>query len=266
MHRIPVRSALVALTVGSLTAAGIAASAGAAEEPAADRTGAACDPPADVLGLSGDWKLQLPVDDPDESGDQPLEIFQPGLGSYVNGPWFTATADCGGVQFRNAVNGVTTPNSTYARSELREMTDGGSENASWPSDQGTHTMVIDQAITDLPEVKRHVVAGQIHDGNDRSVFRLEGSSLYVTRDNDTHYKLVTDDYELGTRFQAKFVVSAGSIKAYYDGALQATIPVDFEDGYFKAGVYTQANCGNSEPCDSSNYGQVEIYDVSVSHS
>ncbi|MEV4582267.1 polysaccharide lyase family 7 protein [Nonomuraea jabiensis] len=225
-----------------------------------------CGSPDQVLNLTDNWKLQLPVDNPDVSGTQPLEVFQPQLQTYAIDPWFTPNSACDGVRFRNAVNGVTTPNTSYARSELREMTGGGSSLASWSSTSGTHTLVIDQAITHLPNTKQHVVAGQIHDGNDRSVFRLEGSSLYVTRDNDTHYKLVTDNYTLGTRFQAKFVVSGGEIKAYYNNVLQATIPVSFTTGYFKAGVYTQANCTNSTPCSSDNYGEVEIYSVRVTHS
>ncbi|MFI6080894.1 hypothetical protein ACIBBB_07945 [Streptomyces sp. NPDC051217] len=47
---------------------------------------------------------------------------------------------------------------------------------------------------------------------------------------------------------------------------QTTIPVKFTTGYFKAGVYTQANCGNSSPCDTSNYGETTLYNVSVKHS
>lgn len=226
--------------------------------------GGPCDYPGQILNLNN-WKVQLPVDDPDQSGTQPLEVKPPAVATYRISPWFTTTSSCDRVQFRNAVNGATTPNTTYARSELRELTSSGA-NASWSSTSGTHTMVINQAITHLPNTKPHVVAGQIHDGNDRSVFRLEGSSLYVTQDNDTHYKLVTSNYVLGTRFEAKFVVSGGNIRAYYNGTLQATIPVEFTTGYFKAGVYTQANCTNSSPCDTSNYGEVMIYSVSVSHS
>jgi hypothetical protein len=126
-------------------------------------------------------------------------------------------------------------------------------------------MTIDEAIDHLPNTKAHVVAGQIHNGNDQSVFRLEGSNLYVTKGNNTHHKLVTSSYALGTRFQAKFVVSGGTIKAYYNGVLQTTIPDSFKGGYFKAGVYTQANCNNSSPCSASNYGQVTIYKLTVSH-
>lgn len=223
-----------------------------------------CTYPAEVLNLNR-WKLQLPLDDPNQDGTQVLQITQPRLRTYAVSPWFKANSSCSGVQFRNAVNGVTTPNTSYSRSELREMTADGSSEIKWSSTSGTHTMTIDESIDHLPNTKQQVVAGQIHDGNDRSTFRLDGSSLYITRDNDTHWKLVTGNYKLGTRFQAKFVVNNGSIKAYYNGVLQTTIPVTFTTGYFKAGVYTQANCTNSSPCDATNYGQTTIYGVSVTH-
>jgi hypothetical protein len=67
-------------------------------------------------------------------------------------------------------------------------------------------------------------------------------------------------------FEAKFVVSGNQIKAYYNGNLVTTISKCFSRAYFKAGAYTQANCTNSSPCSSSNYGEVIIYSLSVSHS
>ncbi|MGH3783066.1 MAG: polysaccharide lyase family 7 protein [Pseudonocardiaceae bacterium] len=90
-----------------------------------------------------------------------------------------------------------------------------------------------------------LVAGQIHNqDHDVTVFRLEGSKLYIAKDNDSHYKLVADNYQLGTRFKAKFVVGHGQVKAYYNDTLAATIQVDSSGDYFKAGAYTQANCHN----------------------
>lgn len=41
---------------------------------------------------------------------------------------------------------------------------------------------------------------------------------------------------------------------------------NFTGGYFKTGVYTQANCADSAPCDSGNYGQVTVYKITVTHS
>lgn len=224
-----------------------------------------CALPSEALDLAR-WKITLPIDDPGKSGTQPLEILQPALADYQIDPWFIVRPGCDGAQFRSPVNGVTTSGSSYPRSELREMKSNGTSQASWSSGSGTHTLTILQAITRLPASKPHVVAGQIHDGSDDvSVFRLEGSKLYVTNGDDSHYKLVTDGYVLGTAFEAKFVVSNDKIMAYYNGALQTTISKSFSGGYFKAGAYTQANCSNSSPCSSGNYGEVVIYEVTVSH-
>jgi len=226
--------------------------------PAASASAANCSYPADVLNLTN-WKETLPIG----SDEKPKEVTQPDLATYSIDPWFKANSACDGVQFRAAVNGVTTSGSGYPRSELREMTNNGSDTASWSATDGTHTMTIDEAITALPAEKPQVVAGQIHDASDDvTVFRLEGSKLYVTNGDTTHYKLVTDSYTLGTRFQAKFVASGGEIKAYYNGTLEATLDNSSDGLYFKAGAYTQANCTNSSPCEDSNYGQVIIYGLS----
>jgi len=223
--------------------------------------GGSCTYPADVLNLTN-WYLGLPVG----KEESPTNVYQPELATYANDPWFTTADDCTAVRFRAPVNGVTTSGSNNPRSELREMTNSGKDKASWSSSSSTHTMVIDQAVTDVPKGRPNVVAGQIHDASDDvSVFRLEGSKLYVTDGDDPHHHLVTDSYKLGTRFEAKFVVSDDKIKAYYNGTLQTTLSKKFSGAYFKAGAYTQANCGNASPCSSDNYGQVKIYGLKVTH-
>ncbi|MFD0199925.1 MULTISPECIES: polysaccharide lyase family 7 protein [Saccharothrix] len=207
------------------------------------------------------WKIQLPIG----GEEDPDEVKQPSLATYRVDPWFVANDACDGVRFRAAVNGVTTSGSNYPRSELREM--NGTANAAWSSNSGTHTMTIDQTVTRLPNDKPHLVVGQIHGGDDDvSVFRVEGRNLYVTNGDDARYKLVTDDFRLNTRFQVKFVVSGGKINAYYNGTLAATLSKSFSTGYFKAGAYTQANCGNSSPCSASNYGETIIHSVTLGDS
>lgn len=249
----PVRM-LTFATAGSLLAGAVVLAA-----PGPAPAVAACDYPAQVLDLRS-WKIQLPIGEEED----PDEVRQPELETYRVDPWFTVDESCEGVRFRAAVDGVTTGGSNYPRSELREMTADGRENAAWSSHDGTHTMTIDQTVTRLPNDKPHLVVGQIHGGDDDvSVFRVEGGNLYVTNDDDSNYRLVTDDFRLNTRFQVKFVVADGTIDAYYNGALAATLDADFSTGYFKAGAYTQANCGNSSPCSASNYGEVIIHDVTL---
>ncbi|GAB3152911.1 polysaccharide lyase family 7 protein [Amycolatopsis stemonae] len=247
-----VRAVLVGCCVAGASLAGVSGGTAAA---------ASCQYPAQVLDLAN-WKETLPIG----SAGNPAEIRQPALATYVKSPWFVPTAGCDGVQFRAAVDGVTTSGSKNPRSELREMTGNGRENASWSSTSGTHTMTISEAVTNLPAGRPYVVAGQIHDADDDvAVFRLEGGDLYVTNGDDSHYQLVASGYVLGTTFEAKFVVSGGKIQAYYNGELKATIAKKFSGAYFKAGAYTQANCGTSSPCEDGNFGQVVIRRVTVTH-
>ncbi|MFI7407784.1 polysaccharide lyase family 7 protein [Streptomyces sp. NPDC049627] len=227
-----------------------------------DRSAARCTYPADVLDLTN-WKLTLPTGDDED----PTEITQPELAAFSADPWFRAEAGCAAVRFRAAVNGVTTGGSSYPRAELREMTAGGADEAEWSTTDGTHTLVVREAFTALPGERPYVVGAQVHGGDDDvTAFRLEGSSLYVTDGDDRHHHLVTDDYEPGTEFEAKFVARDGEIGAYYNGRLQTTISHDGDTNYFKAGAYTQANCANSEPCADGNYGEVRISRIKVTHS
>src|SRR3989344_477099 len=209
------------------------------------------------------WKLTLPIGE----SKNPKEMLQPELANYVIDPWFIPVT--GGLRFRAAVNGVTTGGSKYPRSELREMTDNGKNRASWSSKSGKHTMFLDQAITAVPQVKKHVVAGQIHnDDDDVIVIRLDYPVLYVNVDGDNEYVL-DSDYTLGKRFSVKFEVSEGQTRVYYNGSAEPvyTLSKEYSGGYFKAGSYTQSNCSKEESasCNESNFGEVVIYNLAVSH-
>ncbi|MBI2640971.1 polysaccharide lyase family 7 protein [Candidatus Roizmanbacteria bacterium] len=218
--------------------------------------------PSQILNLS-DWKLTLPTG----KSKSPTEITQPELAKYNNDPWFLVAQ--GGVRFRAAVNGVTTSGSGYPRSELREMTNEGKEKASWSSTSGIHTMAIEQAITAVPQKKQHVVAGQIHDSDDDViVIRLEYPKLYVNVDGKNKYTLDAN-YTLGKRFTVKFEVKDGQTKIYYNNASEPSyvLSKNYSKAYFKAGDYTQSNCSKegSGLCNDSNFGEVVIYQLSVTH-
>lgn len=53
---------------------------------------------------------------------------------------------------------------------------------------------------------------------------------------------------------------------YYNDKRQTTISHEGDTNYFKAGAYTQANRDNSHPCAGSDYGEVEISGIKVTHS
>lgn len=226
--------------------------------------------PSEVLNLD-EWKLQTSYESPKEPGKF-MEVYQPALNAYVSEDFAgIVTEEENAVRFRTPVNGFTTENSKYPRTELREMAKGGTEEASWSSTEGTHTMFIDQVITALPlGDKPELVAGQIHDENDDViVIRLEGNTLYVNVDGEN--VLVLDpEYQLGKRFTIKFEVSEGQTRVYYNGSKTPIFILDKEyfGAYFKAGAYPQSNCdtvGSPKLCNKKNIGEVVIRKLKVTH-
>ena len=217
--------------------------------------------PATVLDLRN-WKLTLPLKDPDTG--KVLEIKPAELAKFAGNEWCYADND--GVVFAAPVNGFTTSGSKYPRSELREMTPSGGL-ASWGSDDGkTHTLIFDLAFLHLPNDKPHVVGGQIHGGTDDvTVWRLEGSRLWVTQGDNSNFALADANYKLGTRFEARFVVAKGIVSAFYNGRLVCSFPSKFSTAFGKIGAYVQANTTNSKPASVSNYGATKVYGARVVH-
>lgn len=220
--------------------------------------------PAQIFDLTN-WKITVPSG----TNERPTEIKQPTLATYKLDPWFVVNNEGNGIRFRAPVNAVTTSGSSYPRSELREMTNNGTTNASWSSTKGTHTMYLDQAITAVPRTKKHVVAGQIHDANDDIlVIRLELPNLYVNVDGKNLYKL-DSNYTLGKRFTVKLAVNNGKTQVYYNDSRDPvyTLKKKYSKSYFKTGAYTQSNCGKEGLlfCNDSNYGEVVVYNAVVTH-
>lgn len=221
--------------------------------------------PSQVLNFTN-WKITLPIGEQKDA----TEIEQPELATYNIDPWFIVMPGGNGVRFRAAVNGATTSGSDYSRSELREMTNNGTEKASWSSIKGTHTMFLDQAITAVPKIKRDIVAGQIHDDNkDIILIRLDYPNLHIRVDGKNLHTL-DSSYTLGKRFSIKFVVSDGQTKVYYNNSPNPVYTLDkkYSNAYFKTGVYTQSNCskeGSPSLCNDNNYGEVIVYQTTAMH-
>jgi hypothetical protein len=214
--------------------------------------------PAQILNLT-DWKITLPIADGDQN--RPVEIFQPELASYQS-QYFRVGDDNASVVFNALVGGVPQPGSKYARTELREMTHGGTAEAAWSSDKGSHSMTVREAITHLPSERPSIVAGQIHDNDDYIVLiRLDGNRLYAKADDQNIGDLDTN-YVPGTVFTLRLVAEDGRIKVYYNDELKA----EHEKActcYFKTGAYLQTNTGSGDQSD--DYGEVRIYDLTVQH-
>ena len=104
-------------------------------------------------------------------------------------------------------------------------------------------MTITQAITHLPVVKPHVVAGQIHDASDDLVMiRLEGTHLFVVGGGEELGDLDAS-YQLGTRFTVRIRAADGGVDIYYQDLAtpKVTVAREATGCYFKAGAYTQSN-------------------------
>jgi hypothetical protein len=222
--------------------------------------------PSQILNLTN-WKITLPIDGRGSQSGEATEVKQPTLNSYSISPYFKVTSTGTGVLFRANCGGATTSGSGYPRSELREMKNNGTTNASWSSGSGTHTMEIDQSIKKLPLQKPQMIVGQVFGTSDDIItFKISGKTLYVQAD-DVNKATLNSNYTLGTRFKVKFVVSGNKVKCYYNGVLKYTYNKTFT-GYFKAGAYVLSSCKGSkkvsgESCDA--FGEVVIYNVSVSH-
>ena len=121
--------------------------------------------------------------------------------------------------FRTPIGGRDDEQLRVPATELREM--NGASLASSSNTQGTSTMTVTEAITHLPTVKPHIVAGQVHDAED-DVFevRLEGSLLTVDHDG-TSLGTLDDDYRLGTVFTLEIVAADGRFRVSYNGVVKA---------------------------------------------
>lgn len=231
-----------------------------ADQPAPTPPASSAVYPSNVINLSN-WKLTLPIKAQDDNG--PEEIMQPQLASFAMAPYFQLNPQKNGVVFQAPVGGVTTQNSKYSRSELREMASNGYKKASWSSALGINTMTIRQAITHLPAVKNEVVAGQIHNAEEYIILiRLNGSTLFVQAEGE-NIGTLDNNYVLGTVFDVQISASNGRIRVLYNGSQKAEYTRSGSGYYFKAGCYTQSNPSKGD--NPNDFGQVVIYGLQVSH-
>jgi hypothetical protein len=211
----------------------------------------------DLLDLRN-WYLTLPTG---ADGD-PDSIDQPELLTYSS-EFFQLTSERDGVVFRTPVDGTTTKNSKYPRSELREM--NGEEHAAWSNTSGTHVLDTCQAITETPVAKPEVVAAQIHDGGDDVMqIRLEGQTLVAQYADGDEQIVIDPNYQLGTPYDLRIEAADSRIVVFYNGAQAAELPLSGSSWYFKAGAYVQSNPERGDSPGAA--GEVVVYSLSVEHS
>ncbi|PSM42739.1 polysaccharide lyase family 7 protein [Streptomyces dioscori] len=213
------------------------------------------------------WQLQEPVGSPGSPTTISSSRLQ-GANGFQDSYFYTDTRD-GAMTFWAPEKGVTTPNSKYARSELREMNRNGSA-ADW-SLSGNHRM---NATLRVVSVTSNVCVGQIHLGSGGSstkplvelYYRANGDIVAGIENSPaggqtTH---TVGHVSLGKTWTYSIAVSGGrTIDLTVNGSTtHYTIPTSFDPykQYFKAGSYNQSSS------DSTTKGaRVAFYGLTVSH-
>ncbi|TVT07737.1 polysaccharide lyase family 7 protein [Amycolatopsis bartoniae] len=214
------------------------------------------------------WELQLPIGSPGSPttiGPSQLK----GANGYSNPAYFWTDKNDGSMTFWDPESGVTTPNSNYARTELREMNSNGSA-ADW-SLSGTHTL---SARLRVVSVTSNVCVGQIHLGSGGSSTKplLE---LYYHANGDVVLGLENSpsggqtlhtltNVPLGTQWSYVIAIVGGKIQVTVNGQANSyPIASGFSayHQYFKAGDYNQSSSSST-----SNGAKVKFYSLTVAHS
>ena len=166
------------------------------------------------------WKLQLPTANEDKTSV--AEIKRDELSSGYQSEYFYYNND-GSITFYAPVDGFKTANTTYCRSELRELIDGEHSYNNWTL-HGTHILNVSEKVTETSSNGRTVVS-QIHginpdgsngpvlvkveyDGANKQVCVLLKTGTYDNAADERHY---LKDIEIGERFDTTIKVVEGRV-------------------------------------------------------
>ncbi len=223
--------------------------------------------PGGNFNLSG-WELQLPIGSPG-SPTTILPAQLEGATGYTNATYFWTDKNDGSMTFWDPESGVTTPNSNFARTELREMNPNGSA-ADWTI-AGTHTL---SATLRIVSVTKSVCVGQVHLGTGGTSTKPLLELYYAPNGNITLGTENSPDggqtlhpvgnVALGTQWSYVIAISGGGIHLTINGTTtNYSIPSSFNQyhQYFKAGDYNQSSSSST-----ANGAKVKFYALNVSHS
>jgi hypothetical protein len=213
------------------------------------------------------WELQEPVGSPGSPTTISSSRLQ-GADGYQDSYFYTDTRD-GAMTFWAPEKGVTTANSDYARSELREMNTDGSA-ANW-SLGGSHKL---SATLRVVSVTSNVCVGQIHLGTGGSstkplielYYHADGDILAGIENSPTGGQTThtVGHVAIGKTWTYTIAVSGGnSIDVTVNGSTtHYPIASGFKayKQYFKAGSYNQSSSDST-----TNGARVAFYDLTVSH-
>jgi hypothetical protein len=212
--------------------------------------------PSSILDLAH-WKLTLPIDANRGTTGEAAEVQTIDLLAGYRSGYF-CTNPAGGVRFWAPVNGATTDDSEYPRSELRYMLDPDDDNANWSPDDTNAALSARLIVERVPSSTRKIVIGQVHGFQSSAFIKLR--YLY---DASTHLgsvaALVNEDPDasnsvnygsvgglaVGVPLTYSITFSDREITIRVNGHLLTSFHVQYgwlhEPMYFKAGTYDQAN-------------------------
>eukprot|EP01111_Echinosteliopsis_oligospora_P012427 TRINITY_DN4241_c7_g1_i1.p1 TRINITY_DN4241_c7_g1~~TRINITY_DN4241_c7_g1_i1.p1 ORF type:complete len:239 (+),score=51.73 TRINITY_DN4241_c7_g1_i1:31-747(+) len=208
--------------------------------------------PGELINLKG-WALQLPTGPESD----PTMITQPKLNTFVDPPYFYGieTQDTDFVVFLAYVNGSHTGGSEYPRTEL-------SERLKWSTSSGYNNMTVTHAYTHVPKKRPEIVGGQILcTGGPIMQIRLNTPNIVVY--GGPSHTVIYPNYALGTVITYSIIATDGNIKVYLNGEEKVSWAHSEDNCYYKAGAYVQSNLNYD---DETQYGEVQMYDVTVDHS
>jgi hypothetical protein len=239
-------------------------------------------PPKDILDLSH-WSLTVPVDANGGTSGIADTVSTSELQSGYISQWFYGTEDSG-VAFWAPVNGARTPNSQYARSELRELIDPANDGTNWfVGDDATMTASVAVNRVPLSNGNAKTIVGKIVQFSDNNpdtnflahlIYHVHANTctaeLYALVDQSPsgtsqaeHYTLIDDGLQLNHPFPYTMEVHQGTL-TITSGTHTATVPINA--AWNNVPVYFRAGAGlNTSGTDPNDGAAVTIYSLSVTH-
>jgi len=231
-------------------------------------------PPSQNFDFSH-WKITLPI--LNDAGTGAKEIQVPEMMAGYTSEYFYTDTD-GAMTFWCPTIGATTSNTSYSRSELREMLDPADNKVNWTW-EGTHILNLSEAVTRVPSTGKTIVA-QIHgiypdgsnanplikmlyDDTKKAVIAQFKNGTSSTAQDELYY---FNNIGLNQIFETQIKVVNGVIYVTLNGE---TASYDFVKAdptwkdlkfYYKAGNYCQDKDGENEGAI------VKIYSLNSNHS
>lgn len=217
-------------------------------------------PPGSNFDLTH-WKCTLP--------DLTASEIQPSLleNGYTSAYFYTGPD--GAMTFWCPVTGGTTANSSYPRSELRELIDPRNSSVNWTG-HGAHSLHAQCRVLEQPSTGK-VIIGQVHGYQTDPLVKVQWNDGTVSAyfkntplGSDTKYALA--EIGLGEMIEYNIAVVDGIATVTVNGA--SASHNFFASGsewrtntfYFKAGAYVQDNLGLPDEA-----GLVAFYELSANH-